>query len=373
MPRAAGDHARGPAGRVRPAAVLGRGARHAQLSAQRGGGCGHQHRGRDVPGAQPVPDAAAAGAGDAGRAGAERDGRAARRRRSGGHSGVGAGAGHPGHTGERGAGRGTRCPAGRSRAGGARPAARPVARAGARAGADLRADTGAAARPGCARGGAAVGVRGDAVARRRRHSARTGGGRTGGGAHGAQERPCPRRGAAHGALCTGGQAGAVFHPAAGAAGEPAQRAHRPGAHRTVHGISGDGRAARRCVLPDISRHRPVPEPPARARHRLAGGRGRRRAHGAGRGAAAAWAGARGRVCGRGERGGVSAGDPGAVFLSLPARGHGLSRARGLRNGPAAAAAGAERAERRARCCWALGAACRGCWPRARCPRGATGR
>lgn len=118
---------------------------------------------------------------------------------------------------------------------------------------------------------------------------------------------------------------------------------------------------------------PCLSPPARARHRLAGGRGRRRAHGAGRGAAAAWAGARGRVCGRGERGGVSAGDPGAVFLSLPARGHGLSRARGLRNGPAAAAAGAERAERRARCCWALGAACRGCWPRARCPRGATGR
>ena len=154
-------------------------------------------------------------------------------------------------------------------------------------------------------------------------------------------------GAAHGTLCAGGQADAVFHPAAGAAGQPAQRAHRPRAHGAVHGLPRDGGAARRCVLPDVSHRRAVPEPSAHARHRMARRRGGQRAFGAGCKAAAARAGARGRVCRRGERGGVSAGDFGAVFLPLPARGHGLSRARGLRDGPAAAAAGAERAERRA--------------------------
>ena len=98
-------------------------------------------------------------------------------------------------------------------------------------------------------------------------------------------------GAAHGTLCAGGQADAVFHPAADAARAPAQRAHRPRAHGAVYGLPRDGGAARRCVLPDVSYHWPVPKPSARTRHRMARRRGGRRAFGAGRKAAAACAGA----------------------------------------------------------------------------------
>ena len=325
MPRAAGRDARGPAGRVCTAPLLGRGARHARVSARRRGGRDHQHRGRNVPGAQPVSDAAAAGAGRAGRAGAERDGCAACRRRCGGHGRAGAGAGHPGRAGKRSAGRGAGHIAGHSRARSAGYAARPVARAGPGRGAGLRAHARPAACRRGAQGGSAACVRGDAVARRRTRRSRAGGGTASRRAHGARDRAHARRGTANCTLCAGGQADAVFHPAADAARAPAQRAHRPRAHGAVYGLPRDGGAARQRVLPDVSRRRAVPEPPARTRHRMACRRGGRRAFGAGRKAAAARAGTRGRVCRRRERGGVSAGDPGAVFLSLCWRTQAISR------------------------------------------------
>ena len=100
-------------------------------------------------------------------------------------------------------------------------AARSVARAGRRAPVQgcVRTLARVLCRRGCARGGTAADASrrrsGSTAAtrlttRRRRHEQAV-------GAHGARDRAHARRGAAHGTLCAGGQADAVFHPAADAA------------------------------------------------------------------------------------------------------------------------------------------------------------